>query len=181
MPEELVIRHCSPTLAGLKTANMFACSYENESELKNDVTAFNKRFAAKGIRVVPLRYSNGKALIYIFRPSRLEADLSDVKADKVLRRCGYHCGDISKCLSDLINRIEESEEFPHEIGIFLGYPPEDVIGFIEKRECQATGFWKVYSNKDKAEKIFDQFRKCMNVYYKCWNEGFTLERLTVSI
>ncbi len=25
MPDELLVRHCAPTLAGLKTANMFNC------------------------------------------------------------------------------------------------------------------------------------------------------------
>ena len=28
---------------------------------------------------------------------------------------------------------DESGEFPHEVGLFLGYPPEDVKGFIDHR------------------------------------------------
>ena len=31
MPEELMIRHCAPTLAGLKTASLFACPYDTRS------------------------------------------------------------------------------------------------------------------------------------------------------
>ncbi|MCR5809005.1 MAG: DUF3793 family protein [Clostridiales bacterium] len=33
MSEALIVRHCSPTLAGLKTANMFNYVYEDEAEL----------------------------------------------------------------------------------------------------------------------------------------------------
>ena len=28
---------------------------------------------------------------------------------------------------------DESGEFPHEVGLFLSYPPEDVKGFIDHR------------------------------------------------
>lgn len=28
MPEELLVVHCSPTLAGLKTASLFACNLD---------------------------------------------------------------------------------------------------------------------------------------------------------
>lgn len=30
MPEEKLIRHCSPTLAGIKTVNLFTCRFENK-------------------------------------------------------------------------------------------------------------------------------------------------------
>ena len=35
MSEEMLIQQCSPTLAGIKTANLFSCSYTDEEELKN--------------------------------------------------------------------------------------------------------------------------------------------------
>lgn len=43
------------------------------------------------------------------------------------------------------------EDFPHEMGILLGYPVEDVEGFIinnGKNELY-TGYWKVYDNLTK--------------------------------
>lgn len=180
MPEELVIRHCSPTLAGLKTANMFTCSYDRESELREDIRELNKLLGTKGMRVLPLRYRNGKALIYIYRPSKLRSDLENDAACRVLENCGYSCKSPGKCIAELIRRLRVSDDFPHEIGLFLGYPPEDVSGFIEKRECRLTGFWKVYGDAEKAKKKFDQYRKCMQVYYNCWSGGFPIERLAVS-
>ena len=90
MSEDLIIKHCSPTLAGIKTANLFNCPYSSRLECECDVRKLNKMFCKKGIKVLPLKFSNGKALIYIFRPSKLAVDLSDEYACKLLESQGYH-------------------------------------------------------------------------------------------
>ncbi len=58
--------------------------------------------------------------------------------------------------------------FPHEIGLFLGYPSEDVLGFIRNRagNSKMTGAWKVYGDKEKAERIFEKYRKCTRCYLR---------------
>jgi len=179
MPEELVIRHCSPTLAGLKTGNMFVESFNNTAELRNELSELNHTLGKKGLRVMSLRYRDKKALIYIYRPDRLKCDLECSEACKVLRKCGYCSESPEKCIARLRSRLKENNDFPHEIGLFLGYPPEDVQGFIEKKPCKMTGFWKVYGDTASAEKKFEQFRKCSKVYYSCWSSGCPLERLAV--
>lgn len=80
-----------------------------------------------------------------------------------------------------MRRLHDSDEFPHEIGLFLGYPPEDVSGFIENRpgSCKLTGIWKVYGNAEEASRTFEKYKKCACVYNKCWANGSSLERLTV--
>ena len=47
-------------------------------------------------------------------------------------------------------------EFPHELGVLLEYPVEDVKGFIanQGRNSLMTRYWKVYHNKPEAERIF---------------------------
>ncbi len=179
MCDETLVKHCSPTLAGLKTANMFMYSFEDNSALMCDVCRLNKLLNKKGLRVIPLKIHENKALIYIYRPDRLASDLGNKKAEKVLRQCGYECNTESYCIGKLISRLTSCDEFPHEIGLFLGYPPEDVCGFIEKKECLLTGFWKVYDDPEKAEKKFAQFRKCTKVYYSCFCEGCPIEKLAV--
>ena len=49
--------------------------------------------------------------------------------------------------------------FPHEIGIFLGYPVEDVRGFIENegQKYLMIGYWKVYKNLSRAKMIFNEY------------------------
>lgn len=87
------------------------------------------------------------------------------------------------CLVHLRRRLAEGGEFPHEIGLFLGYPPEDVDGFIKNKACgfKCVGCWKVYGDREKAEKTFSRFRKCTEVYYDQWSKGKTIEGLTVSL
>ena len=33
MSDELIVRHCAPTLAGLKTGTVFGCPYSDRKEL----------------------------------------------------------------------------------------------------------------------------------------------------
>lgn len=78
--------------------------------------------------------------------------------------------------------LSEGREFPHEIGLFLGYPIEDVKGFIEnKAECaKCVGCWKVYGDEEKAQKAFDKYKKCERVYRQQWSNGRPLVKLTVA-
>ncbi len=182
MKEEMVVRHCSPTLAGLKTGNMFTCPFENKEDVQNEMRKLNERLTKKGIRVQPLRYTDNRALIYVFRPSKLIRDLQNSTACRLLRERGYCCENPEKCVAHLRRRLKESDDFPHEIGLFLGYPPEDVSGFIENKAdgYKTVGCWKVYGDENEAKKQFARFDKCTKVYCEHWAMGKPLERLTVS-
>lgn len=182
MSEELLLKHCSPTLAGIKTGNMFACNYGNVYEMRNSVRFWNKTLSGKGIRIIPLRYDGKRALIYIYRPSRLKADLINKKASDILRSCGYREKNAEECIVRLLKRISELENFPHEIGLFLGYPPEDVYGFIENKaeNFKYLGCWKVYGNVQSAQKIFEKYKKCTDVYCSKYANGRSIDLLTVA-
>ena len=183
MSEDLIIKHCSPTLAGLKTANLFTCTYTSKTNVEKASEYFNKIFNPKGVRLLPLKYRENRVLVYIFRPKRLEKDLTDTKARNILTQAGYSSFDVESCLQRLIHRINGCQEFPHEIGLFLGYPPEDVQGFICHKGCccQCCGCWKVYSNREKAEREFAKYKKCSDVYYSKWITGTSIRKLVVSL
>lgn len=180
MSEELLVKHCAPTLAGIKTANLFNCPYPSKNELKDNIRSLNKRLIPKGLRVLPLRCKDDRALIYIYRPQKLKKDLSNSDATKLLKDKGYSCQSPERCITKLISKLKNEPEFPHEIGFFLGYPPEDVIGFIENKSCKCTGCWKVYGNEANAKKTFAQYKKCTDVYYRQWSNGKSIEQLTVA-
>lgn len=182
MSEELLVRHCSPTLAGMKTGSLFRCPCEDCATMKQDVRAWNRQWTKKGLRMLPLRFQDQNALIYVYRPARLSKDLQDEQACHLLEERGYHLGIPEQCICHLIHRLESSEEFPHEIGLFLGYPPEDVCGFIQHRatECKCAGCWKVYGDEEAAQKLFEKYKKCTKIYCEQWAQGRPLERLTVA-
>lgn len=182
MSEELLVRHCSPTLAGMKTGNIFSCSYTNSSDLRDFLRRLNQTLVKKGLRVLPLRIQQNCALIYVYRPQRLKKDLGHHIAEKLLRERNYDLNSSNACVLELIKRLKEYDEFPHEIGLFLGYPPEDVNGFIENKAggCKCVGCWKVYGDEEKAKSLFAKYKKCTDVYTRKWTDGRTVEQLTVA-
>ena len=181
MSEAQIVRHCSPTLAGIKTANMFNYTYKDEAELTKSIRSINDIFRDKGLRMIPLRLLNGRALIYVYRPKKLENDLKSPESEAILSACGYGSGPAPRLITELIRRLGDSGDFPHEIGLFLGYPPEDVRCFMceRTRECKCVGCWRAYSNEKEAEKTFAKFKKCTDVYCRKLREGYPLQRLTV--
>lgn len=181
MSEELLVRHCSPTLAGLKTGSVFTCPYTSKQETLAQIRDFNRRLVGKGLRVIPLRFTERNVLVYVYRPSHLQRDLQNDLATQLLLRHGYTDLRAPFCLSRLIERFRDSGEFPHELGLFLGYPPEDVCGFIENGACghKCVGCWKVYGDVDAAQRTFEKYHKCTSVYCDQWEKGRPLERLTV--
>ena len=182
MSEEILVRHCAPTLMGLKTGNMFSCRFETKEDEHRSLTELNRRLGSKGIRVIPLRHHNGSTLVYLYRPSRLRNDLSNKQAMEMLREMGYRQEGVNICLAGLMKKLRENEDFPHEIGLFLGYPPEDVCGFIRNKGsgCKCVGCWKVYGDADKAQRTFDKYRKCTEICCTLAAKGYSIERMTVS-
>lgn len=186
MSEEMIVRNCSPTLAGLKTANLFSCPYRTVEELRRQIKALNRRLDGKGLRIIPLRISNGKALIYVYRPSKLKKDFSNTDTARLLEGFGYDMGACPEiCVGKLARILQAGEEsssaFPHEIGLFLGYPPEDVQGFISKggSACKLSGCWKVYGDEDAARRTFASYKKCTELYVRLHSGGQSLENLAV--
>ena len=181
MPEQLLIDHCSPTLAGLKTGNMFPVNIEPGQDICDELRKLNRMLREKGIRVVILRRTDKKALLYLYRPDHLERDLCCPAAKQILEAKGYCCGSAGNCLVQLIRHMSEDKEFPHEVGLFLGYPPEDVRCFMEdsRRGVKCIGCWKAYGDEEKAKKTFDRFRRCTDVYRRELSRGRSLLQLTV--
>lgn len=183
MSEELLVRHCSPTLAGFKTGSLFSYCVENISTLSRSIAYMNDMLSSKGVNVCLLKLSGNRALIYVFRPSRLKRDLSTEEARVLLGKNGYEGNDLCEIIRHLSDRINCCAEFPHEIGLFLGYPIDDIKGFIANKgkNCICTGCWKVYCNEGEAVKTFKKFKKCTDVYCRKLNEGLSIMQLTRAV
>lgn len=182
MSEDLVIRYCSPTLAGIKTGSLFSCDCPCRKALTKALSGLNRKLVPKGIRVLPLRVCRGRALIYVYRPHALQNDLTDQRAKDLLLQYGYLPGNLNSCVMHLIHRLRYAEEFPHEIGLFLSYPPEDVLGFIRNKACnhKCLGCWKVYGDEQKAKCTFEKYNRCSKIYVQQWKQGKSIEQLAVA-
>jgi len=181
MPDDIVIRNCSPVLASLKTGSIFTYRHKSRGELLDSLRRLNRLLSGKGVRAIPLRIGSESSIIYLYRAGRLRRDLSDGTARNILGAFGYGGQSAERDVVRLIGRIRESDSFPHEIGLFLGYPPSDVLGFIEGREddCKLVGAWKVYSDEEAAKKKFSLYKKASELYLRRHAGGVSIEDLTV--
>lgn len=183
MLDRYLITHCSPTLASLKTANLFRLSYGSERELAHQMGIWGSLLEDKGVTLTLLSRKKGTALIYVCRKGRLQADLRKPGVARFLKGYGYTCTDVNRALARLKERIAAGGGFPHEIGIFLGYPLEDVTGFIHNsgQNCKCAGCWKAYCNAGEARRTFAKYKKCTAIYTRLWREGRrSVRQLTVA-
>lgn len=182
MLEEYLIGNCSPTLASLKMANLFSMPYGSEMELYRQITYWNRQIAGKGITVLLMRRHPERALIYVCRKARLAQTLARSEVRVFLAGYGYSGKTVDGALEHLQRRLCDSEDFPHEIGIFLDYPLGDVIGFIENggQNFKCSGCWKVYCDECEAQKRFVRYKKCRDVYLRLWRKGRSVLQLTVA-
>ena len=67
MSEELVIRHCSPTLAGLKTGSLFSCPCRGWEQLTPAIRSLNHKLVPRGLLALPLRLRGGPAHLRALR------------------------------------------------------------------------------------------------------------------
>lgn len=182
MSDELLVRHCSPTLAGMKAGSLFPCDCPSPKALCEEIRQLNRMLVPKGLCVLPLRLKDERALIYVYRPSSLSTVLQDSTAAGILADCGYEESGVGPCVCHLCSRFRSSEDFPHEVGLFLGYPPEDVRGFIDHKACdyKCVGCWKVYGDAQAAQETFARYKKCTAAYCSQWQKGKSIEQLTVA-
>ncbi len=175
-----LVFYSAPTLGGAKSASLFGCRLD-QGTLFRYVRLANRELNTKGVHVRLLSYKNGYGLVYVFRPLMLARDLALPCAQRILRQNGYQSRSWNTLLCELMKRLESSEEFPHEIGLFLGYPAEDVDGFIRlgPSACICCGVWKVYQNKEHALAVFAQCRQCTCHCMKQWAAGVPIAQLVV--
>ncbi len=179
--EQNIINHCAPTLAGIKSANLFTTKFFSKENFNLHIENWNNSLKEKGVTLKVLKYSGELALVYLYRLDMLEIELHQAKAHIILNKYGYKDLTALQSIERLSDRICSTEEFPHEIGLFLSYPPEDVEGFIcnKGQNCNLCGYWKVYGDTKEALSKFARFDKCRMIYNKLWNEGRDILCMTV--
>jgi hypothetical protein len=150
---------CAPLITGARISNMLMIDSADESAMRvilraSEISHF--RLAAR----------NEKTAFLLFRRSLLEAYLNNSEALDILKKAGYEDFSFGKILLRFKKHYEaylndEHKQFPHEMGLLLGYPIEDVRGFIEHNGCGClySGYWKVYRNVPLKKKMFEDFEK----------------------
>lgn len=179
--EKLIIEHCAPTLAKLKTGNLINVKFKSKELLLIEISIIENKLFEKGISIKILKENNTSFLIYIYREKYLNYDLKNSITKSILLTYGYKDVTVDSCLQNLINRLDKYNEFPHEIGLFLGYPPDDVYDFIcnkGENSCYC-GYWKVYNNVENSLNKFKKFDICKSIFKKRFKRSNNISQLIV--
>lgn len=183
--EAILVEQCAPTLAGKKPASLFRYQGRDQQSVLVSAAHWARELAPFGIavRVLKMCSQTGACLIYLYRAGWLRQILAEPSNRTFLERMGYQtergCSGLLEQLSD---RLCLEREFPHEIGVFLGYPLEDVIGFIENqgRNYTCCGYWKAYGDPELARRTFDSYRQCTEICKERFRKGARITQLVAA-
>lgn len=160
--QNFIIYNTSLVNAGLKpatTLNMIKNTNKNTYDLW--LKYGEEILENMNLNYIRLRENNTLLVMLIYNRQLLESCLNKKDNKRFLSKLGYNKNDN---IDNRLNKLQDNYakyNCPHELGIFLGYPVEDVDDFMNNttKECLACGYWKVYNNYEHAKDIFRLYDK----------------------
>lgn len=166
----LIGQQCAPVLAGVKPSNLLIVEKGNQASLRHVLRG-------TGLQRHLLYTSMEKDYWFLFEPVSFRELLHDSEKERYLKSCGYITDDLYAVLLKLADRFagykRGDEEFPHEIGVLLGYPLGDVKGFIENagQNFKMSGYWKVYDDVAYAGRVFGLYEQVKKTVLELCTQG----------
>ena len=154
--EVQLVLQCAPLFVGLKPSNLLIIRRKYLSRIQ-------RLLQNSKIHSCVFHLTEKNAILFLYERGKLQNYLSQKKNQKFLLKNGYRQSDPEKILPALRERynryFREKQNFPHEIGLFLGYPLEDVEGFVKNggKNSLCGGYWKVYENVPAKRDLFRMY------------------------
>lgn len=142
--------------AVLKGKRISGMLFLNDKELAR----ISMKLHNTNISLIILCTCKKRHLVMVYRAKELEEHLRGKEVSDYLREFGYRRDDFISNLIRLHQRMNgfynKMKEFPHEVGVFLGYPICDIKGFLENKgeRYLHSGYWKIYGNLEETRKKF---------------------------
>lgn len=157
--QKTLARHCSSVLLRKKPSALFSLPH---ASLRSEEWIQALRHYALDHKVLCERCDH--ALVLVYDSAMLQRLLDSEAIRQSLNRLGYRMEQpLEMALEHLRRRVSDTGgDFPHEIGFFLGYPEEDVLGFMRHKgkHCKHCGLWKVYGDVPRAMAMFEELHAC---------------------
>ena len=173
-----IVLQCAPFLKGLKVSCVISVNASLCAEL-------DEVFRNVDISYYRLSCIDGRCLVLFYRPCELGKYLRQPGVYDLIREYGYTDLSIDKILGRLSQRVSDFARrgmgFPHEIGVFLGYPLDDVKGFIENegKKYLMIGYWKVYSDIAGARMVFNAYDRAKDCAVYEFLTGKSIREITL--
>lgn len=174
--EKQLVFQCAPLIAGLKMSNLFVIQKDH---LRRLCFLLHK----SRIRCRVLYWEKDSLTVLLYQPAMLSVCLHGQRARMLLRREGYEEMELASVLISFTHRYRQYRmgfrPFPHELGLLLGYPLEDVEGFIKNsgKNSLYTGYWKVYANVPAKRHLFRKYERAREELLERIIHGAKLEQV----
>lgn len=186
--DETVIHGSAPALCGIKPACLFSMNSKNFSDGFSRLSQWRIHFSKEKKYFVPLKKDGGRFLFFVYDKTLLEKVFRNPKNADYLSAKGYPIASgFNAVLAELLHRLSVNSDFPHEVGLFLGYPLEDVMGFEihGAEDFKYSGIWKVYGDKESAVQRMNLYKSCTQLCMKWLGAGLSVplaaKKYTLSI
>lgn len=172
--ETQIALQCAPLISGLKVSNLLIISAEDEALVR----VILRR---SGISFFRLLRTGEKVTFLLFRKNPLEAYLKQQEVETMLVEGGYAELSLGNILSTFQKRyahyMSAGGRFPHEMGLLLGYPAEDVKGFVENegKNFLYSGYWKVYADVEEKRRLFQKFENAKETVIQLLSYGVGIQ------
>ena len=154
-----LVKVLGPVLVGSKPAELISLP-KYDCQLINKVEKIEKYIDnCQRISYKILAYKNTSIKVLFYNPMSLDYHLSENRNMKFLKSVGYpNEYNLKAYLEFLIKKIEDGF-IPSEIGVFLGYPLKDIIGFIGHPSLKLTKVngWRVYGDPRLSDRKLKEF------------------------
>lgn len=174
--EKQMVLQCAPVMTGLKPSNLLIVQNGYVMQVKRLLENTN-------LLSIVLWNGENQAIIFIYDEVLLADTYRNIQVKEFLNQLGYGGLELSLALKKLASRYTNYRrgglDFPHEMGIFLGYPVNDVIGYIENagKNDLYTGYWKVYHNVEEAVALFEKFDQAREKLVELMFSGLTVREI----
>ncbi|MGP1403242.1 MAG: DUF3793 family protein [Catonella sp.] len=164
---------CAPVIAGIKISNLLTIQTKKLRELSEILKKTDLSFRV----IYP---GKERLVILVYREEELRKYLVSEEVEGFISGLGYKTSDISEMFPIFVRRyiryMEIKKDFPHELGLFLGYPVEDVEGFIRHngKNYLYSGYWKVYKDAETKIKLFKNYEKVQTEIVRMLYEGIDI-------
>lgn len=159
---------CSEVLAGVKPANLISLVNRTRPCGRNLYGLWQRHhgeLAARldGLGFIVLQTRERALLLLCYSYDHLDHHLSHAGIRALLHKAGYAAdASCASLLEELCRRVGKDGSFPHEIGLFIGYPAKDVAAFmgLVNLPFACQGPWKIYGNPEQSLGLAEQYRCC---------------------
>jgi hypothetical protein len=157
----LIAYQCAPVIEQAKPGAIVSLGNDRVRKL-NDLWRRNRSKIPQTdfLRFWELRVAPKRTTVLFYRPDLIRNVLTNPAVANYLINCGYRKElTLETALTDLARRFQQG--CPHEMGLFLGIPLADVLGFIANRgrNAIAEGYWKIYNDLVRQMALFDRYQE----------------------